>query len=114
MILHSNPAFWVFRPIYFLLGHLPPLRITRPYPSLKVGSCRIAKLGILTSHVCSWGGLTQGRETESLLGSHLSPGPLLGFKQQKEEKWTVIKVRQFTLKESTLSATGITQEEGES
>lgn len=68
------------------------------------------------SHVCSGGGLTQGRETESFLGSHLSPGPLLGSKQQKEEKRTVIKVRKFKgrhVKGVYSSATRITQEEEE-
>lgn len=68
------------------------------------------------SHVCSGGGLTQGRETESFLGSHLSPGPLLGSKQQKEEKRTVTKVRKFKVKHVKgvySSATRITQEEEE-
>lgn len=86
-----------------------------PIP-LKAGSCTTPKHGILTSRVCSGGGLTQGRETESFLGSHLSPGPLLGSKQQKEEKRTVIKVRTFKgrhVKGVYSSATRLAQEEEE-
>lgn len=37
------------------------------------------------SHTCSVVGLTQGRETKYLLGSHLSLGALLVSQQQKKE-----------------------------
>lgn len=82
--------------MYFLLGYPPPLRMAGPHPSLKVGSCRIAKLSALTSHVCSGVGLTQSWETESLSGSHLSPGsPTRIQAAEGREKKTEIKGRQF-------------------
>lgn len=113
MILHSNSGIGSAGPCSCYLATCHPSEGPDPIP-LKAGSCRTAKRGILTSHVCSGGGLTQGRETESFLGSHLSPGPLLGSKQQKEEKRTVIKVRKFKgrhVKGVYLSATRITQED---
>jgi hypothetical protein len=82
--------------MFFLFGHLPPLRMAGLDPSLKAGSYRIAKLGTLALHVYSGVGLTQSWETESLPGSHLFPGsPTRIQAAEGREKKTVLKWRQF-------------------